>query len=118
MGTIATTTILSNVMTAGQRRAVILCTLSASYATGGDTIDLSALSAASGGGFTLVHGGHMIASPTAGNDKYLCTYVPAAAYAPATGLVKIRDASAASDAEVSNTTDLSAVTIIFEFIGK
>ena len=115
MGT-ATSSVLSNELHTHGRRAVIIITGSASYATGGDTINLSALE---GGGFTKVHGVSFIAMGIGGaaNDKYRFAYVPAASYAPATGVLKIRDLSAASDAEVSSTTDLSAVTWIAEVVG-
>lgn len=115
MGT-ATSSVLSNELHTHGRRAVIVITGSASYATGGDTIDLSALA---GGGFTKVHGVNFLAMGIGGaaNDKYRLAYVPAAAYAPATGVLKIRDLSAASDAEVTATTDLSAVSWIAEVVG-
>ncbi len=117
MGTIAVTTVLNNELHRDRRQATLLLTLSASYATGGDTLDLSAVT---GGGFTLVHGIRAVGVGVsgAGNDKYHFTYVPATGYAPATCLLKIRDLSAASDAEVSNTTDLSAVTVLVDVVGK
>lgn len=115
MGTVANTTLLSNQLDTMNRRAVLLVTGSASYATGGDTIDLSAVT---GGGFTKVYGVKLIGQPTAASDRYHPTFVPAAAYAAATGKLKIRDLNATdSAAEVSNTTDLSAVTWVFEVTG-
>ena len=115
MGT-ATAAVLSNELHTHGRRAIITITGSASYATGGDTIDLSALA---GGGFVKVHGVSFVAQGIGGaaNDKYRFAYVPAASYAPSTGVLKIRDLSAASDAEVSSTTDLSAVVWVAEVVG-
>ena len=51
-------------------------------------------------------------------DRYFCTYVPAAAGAPATGKVKVRDADAATAmSEVAGAADLSTVTFTFEVTG-
>lgn len=91
------------------KRGVFTALLPASYDAGGSTLDLSSH-------FALVHGVKFVGQATAANDKYHCTYIPAAAYAPATGLVKVRDLSAAADAEASG--DLSAVTVRFEVVGR
>ena len=113
MGAITVTTQVVNVLSPKQRRAVLLLTLPASYDTGGSALDLSALT---DGGFTKVHGLQVL-SIAAANDKYSLSFVPGSSYAPSTGLVKIRDLSAASDAEVSGATDLSAVTVTVEVVG-
>lgn len=90
-----------------------------SYATGGDTLDLSMTALGKVHGFKArVDGVTLIAQPTAANSKYVPVYVRAAAGAAATGLVKIHDTSAAADAEVSNATDLSGVTFIFKAVGE
>lgn len=115
MGTVANTTLLSNRLDAMTREALLVITGSASYATGGDTIDLSAVT---GGGFTKVYGVQVIGQPTAASDRYHITFVPAAAYAAATGKLKIRDLNATdSAAEVSNTADLSSVTWVVRVTG-
>lgn len=82
-----------------------------SYATGGDTLDLSAATLGKVNGFSkrvdcVTFGGINAAAST----KYLPVYVPAASGAPATGVVKVHDTSAAADAEVTNATDISAAT--------
>lgn len=93
--------------------AVVTVQGSASYDSGGSAADLST----SGNlglqyGFQTVKGAIAIGQATAGNDKYYCTYVPATA---ATGLIKVRDLSAASDAEASG--DISSVAWKFLVIG-
>ena len=113
MGAIAVTTVLSNDLSTNARKAVLLLTLPASYDTGGSVLDLSAIT---GGGFTKVFGVSQLGIAAA-NDKYRLSFVPAASYAAATPLVKIRDLSAASDAEGSCATDLSAVTVVVEVTG-
>jgi hypothetical protein len=113
MGAIAVTTVLSNDLSTKARKAVLLLTLPASYDTGGSVLDLSAIT---GGGFTKVFGVSQLGIAAA-SDKYRLSFVPAASYAAATPLVKIRDLSAASDAEVSGATDLSAITTVVEVTG-
>lgn len=95
------------------RRAIITATGSASYDTNGSVLDCSAIT---GGGFTKVHGIRQVGISAHGNDKYHLTFVPAASYGTSP-TIKVRDLSAASDAEVSSTTDLSGVTFILEVIG-
>lgn len=116
MGSMAISATLSNELGAHTRRAVIVVTGSASYATNGDTLDLSALT---GGGMTVVFGVSRVAVGAHGNDKYNLSYTPAAAGAPATGKIKIRDLAAGTPgAEVSSTTDLSAVSWTLEVVGS
>jgi hypothetical protein len=91
------------------KKGIFTAVLPASYDAGGSVLDLSAH-------FTYVHGVKFVGQATAANDKYYCTYIPAAAYAPATGLVKVRDLTAAADAEASG--DLSGVTVRFEVEGR
>jgi hypothetical protein len=114
MGAITVTTVLSNELNANTRKATLLLTLPASYDTGGSVLDLSAVT---GGGFTKVYGVTRLGVSPAANDKYHLSFVPAASYAPSTPVVKIRDLSAASDAEVASTTDLSATTVVVEVTG-
>lgn len=114
MGAIAITTVLTNELNANTRKATLLLTLPASYDTGGSVIDLSAVT---GGGFTKVYGLARLGVSPAASDKYHLSFVPAASYAAATPVVKIRDLSAASDAEVASTTDLSGTTVVVEVTG-
>jgi hypothetical protein len=96
----------------GMKTALITVTLSNSYATGGDSINLGTggnLSTAHG--FTKVFGVSLAGHETAASDKYYITFIPGASNSPTAGLLKIRDLSAASDAEVSNATDLSATVV-------
>jgi hypothetical protein len=93
------------------KRAVIDTLGPASYDTGGSLIDLSATFPSKVLGVTVI-----AVSPHA-SDKYYVTFIPGASDGPALGKLKIRDLSAASDAEVSSTTDLSATTFRIEAIG-
>lgn len=111
---------LSNELHGKQRRAVVLVTGTASYDTNGSVIDLSALTS---GGFTKVHGAKLIGVGAHTSDKYLMTFVPAASYAAATGTIKVRNAlivttgTPGSLDEIASTTDLSALTFVFEVVG-
>lgn len=95
------------------RRAVVTVTGPASYDTNGSAISCTDFP---GGGFTKVHGIRPVGVSAHANDKYHVQFVPAASYGTSPTL-KVRDLSAASDAEVSSTTDLSGVTLILEVIG-
>lgn len=102
----------------GQKRAVITATGPTSYDTNGSVIDLATTGLlATPHGFVAVHGVTLVAVPVHGSDIYNARYVHAASYAPATGTVKVRDLTAASDAEIANATNLSTVTFVFEVIG-
>lgn len=101
--------------------AVISTVGSGSYATGGDTLDLSSAAAGLGdkfNGFTEVFSVNQCSYGAAADSKYFAAYIPAALGAAATGLVKIHDLTAASDAELASTTSLSAVTFYFTVIGR
>jgi len=104
---------LQNEFGTKSRRAIITATGPSSYDTNGSAIDLSAVT---GGGFTKVHGVRLVGVSAHANDKYHVQFIPAASYGTSPTL-KVRDLSAASDAEVSSTTDLSAVALILEVIG-
>ena len=102
-----------------QKKAILRFKGPATYEAGGSTIDLSsaATSLAAFGGFSKVYGVQVVAQTTAGDDKYYCTYIPADAnYVASTGKIKVRDLSAASDAEASG--DLSAVIFRILVWGK
>jgi len=121
MGTMALTAanVLAEPDALGIKVVIGKVTGSASYATGGDTIpDLStAGNLGQAQGFTKVFGIVFCGNETAADDQFLCTYVPTAAHSPTAGKVKIRDVTAAADAEVAATTDLSARTFRFLIIG-
>jgi hypothetical protein len=95
----------------GLKKAVVTVTGCTSYETGGSALDLSSIFK------SKVYGISRIGTDPHGSDKYALTYVPAASNAPATGKIKIRDLTAASDAEVTSTTDLSATTWTLEVTG-
>lgn len=107
----------------GMKRAIIQCTGTASYDTGGSVLNLSSTNTTLTGFngeafFTYVYGLSVVNVGTAASDKYRLQYLGAAAFAPATGVIKVRDLSATDSAtEVSSTTDLSATTWTFEVFG-
>jgi hypothetical protein len=109
MGAMTVGTVKGSTSLSGRMKMVVVSVAgSTSYATGGDTIDLSTtgtLGAADGfTGVTAVIPGDVAA---AADDVYRLQYVGATA---ATGLIKMRDLAAASDAEVTNATNLSTKT--------
>lgn len=121
MGTFAAPTVKISAPVGNAKIAVVSCAGSSSYATGGDTLDLSSGSSGFNNkfdAFAEVFAVTQVAIGAAADDIYDCKFVPAAAGAPATGLVKIRDLSAASDAEVSNATNLSGKTFYFLVVGR
>lgn len=95
------------------RTAVVTATAPASYDAGGSVIDLSSLAS---GGFTKVYGVDLIGQATAASDRYQPTFVPAVAYAAATGKLKIRDINS-TDAAAEASGDLSAVTFVLRVTG-
>lgn len=102
------------------KRAVIEALGPTSYDAAGSIIDLSSANTVLTGlnneaAFTVVRGVAKLGVSPAASDRYSPSYIPAASGAPATGLVKLRDQNAASDAEPSG--DLSGTTFIFEVIG-
>jgi hypothetical protein len=102
----------------GMKQLLCVVTGSASYATGGDTIDFSTSGTLGQAlGFQTVTGCVLVGQDTAASTKYLPFFLPAAADAAATGKLKLHDITAASDAEVTAATDLSAVTFRFLVYG-
>jgi hypothetical protein len=93
------------------KTALVTITGSASYDTGGSLIDLSAY-------FTKVRGAQAISASTAALSKYKFTFIPGASDGAALGKLKVNDVTAASGAEVSSTTDLSAGTYRVMFYGS
>lgn len=97
-------------VTGGIKKAVVTVTGSASYDTGGSTLDLSSI-------FTLVYGVNVIAISPHASGKYNDRFIPGASYAPSTGKIKLYDTTTDPGAEVSSTTDLSATTFTIEVTG-
>lgn len=111
--------VLSCTPLGNEKRVVFTATGSASYDTNGSTINLGTSGVLGPwAGFSVVYGVTLVGVAAHGSSKYQFTYVPAAAYAAATGTLKAYDVSGASDAEVASTTDLSAATFIFEARGR
>lgn len=124
MGTLTVTAVRSvNVGGVGTgKRAVIEATGPASYDTAGSIIDLSTANTVLTGlnneaAFTHVRGVSVLGISPHGSDIYRPAFVPGASGGPALGKLKIRDLSAASDAEVTSTTDLSGTTLVLEIVG-
>ena len=90
----------------------------ASYDANGSVIDLSVATRGAWEGFTVVYDVQQVSIGAHGNDKYRLMFVPAGSGAAATGALKVRDLSAASDAEVSGATDLSGVTFYLRVQGR
>jgi hypothetical protein len=103
------------VLGGGLKTAVVLVTLPASYDAGGSTVDFSTSGQLGANGFRTVHSAMQCGQATAADDKYYATFIVASSDAAATGKLKVRDLSAASDAEASG--DLSAVVIRFVVMG-
>lgn len=113
----------------GRGKSVVLtATGPASYDTGGSIIDLSSANTVltgfvSDAALVRVTGLKVVGIGAAAADRYHCTYIPAAAGAPATGLIKVRDldttGAGATDGviQVAGAADLSTVTFTFEITG-
>jgi hypothetical protein len=100
------------------KRVTFTATGTASYDTAGSVLNLATSGVLGINGFSAVHGVKLVGVAAAASDRYVCTYVRAAAGAPATGKLKVRDADdATAMIEVSSTTDLSALTFVFEAVG-
>lgn len=105
------------------KRVTFTATGTASYDTGGSVLNLAQSGVLGINGFAAVHGVKLVGVADAASDRYLCTYVRAAAGAAATGLLKVRDlattGAGATDGviELASLGDLSALTFIFEAVG-
>lgn len=88
-------------------QAVVTVVHTGTYATGGQTCDLSAIFP------TEVYGGHPI-SDTQDDGGYKSTYVLATAGAPATGIIQMYyvDANNVADAAFVEVADMVALTAI------
>lgn len=108
MGTMATPSQLSKIE--GSNGKIISFTVagSSSYATGGDTLDLSSF-------FAVVD--NLVGSADGG--RYKVMFDRPSAGAPATCLVLVYDAGAADGGdEVANATNLSAQTFLLTVFGR
>lgn len=111
--------VLNTSTNSGRKVTTFTATGSASYDSGGSTIDLST-SGVLGveAGFTVVHGCRQVglANGGAANSKYYHSFIVGSSYSPTGGKIKIHDLSQAADAETSG--DLSAITFIYEAVGR
>lgn len=115
MGTMASPTGLSAVHGSNEKSVTISIAGSASYATGGDTLDMSVATLGSVLGFAIVN------NIVGGSDGgvYAARYDRASAGAPATCKVVLYNSAAADGGdEVANATDLSAVTFLLTVSGR
>ncbi len=117
MGAFTVTQVDQLVNVVGQKRVILRATGPASYDAGGSVIDLSTSNSVLGkeNGFTKVYGVRQCGIGASGASIFDAKYIPAAANAPDTGKVFLRDLSAASDAEASG--DLHTHTFILEATG-
>lgn len=115
MGTMASPTVLDVVHGSNSKKVVVSIAGSSSYATGGDTFDLSFATLGMNGGFSVVN--HVVGSSDGG--QYDVRFDRASAGAPATTKLVIYNAGAADGGdELANATDLSAVTFYIEISGR
>ena len=115
MGTMASPTGLNAAHGSNEKSVTISIPGSASYATGGDTLDLSVATLGSVLGFTIVN------NIVGGSDGgvYDARFDRAASGAPATSKVVIYNSGAADGGgDVANATDLSAVTFLLTITGR
>lgn len=115
MGTMASPTVLSAVHGSNGKIVTLSVTGSASYATGGDTFDLSTATVGIDGGFAIVN------DISGGSDGgvYGVRFDRAASGAPATTKLVIYNSGAADAGdETANATDLSQVTFLLTVFGR
>lgn len=105
------------------KRVLVTATGPASYDSNGSVLNVASSNTTltdivNDAYLTVVNGVCQVGISPHASDKYDCKYIRDTAGAPATGTVKVRDLSAASDAEVSAATDLSGTTFYFELVGR
>ena len=99
------------------KKALVTVTGSASYDTGGSTIDLSSIFP------SKVYGARIIAVTPHASDKYLASYIAGSSNNPATGKLKFRNLATVTTGtpgsvdEAASTLDLSATTFTLEVDG-
>lgn len=115
MGTMASPTVLNAIHGSNGKSVVLSLAGSSSYATGGDTFDLSVATLGIDAGFAIVN------DISGGSDggRYAVRFDRATSGAPATTKLVIYDSGAADGGdEVANTTDLSAITFYLTVRGR
>lgn len=105
-----------------QKRVTFQFTGTGSYDTGGSLVDLSSANSTLTdlnplASFTRVDGVNVMGVTPHGSAKYQLAYVRASSGAPATGKLKVIDATTDPGAEASSTADLSGTTWFAEVIG-
>jgi hypothetical protein len=99
------------------KKAIVTVTGSASYDTGGSTLDLSSIFP------SKVYGARVIAVTPHASDKYREAYIAGSSNNPATGKIKLRNLATVTTGtpgsvdEVASTTDLSGTTFTLEVTG-
>lgn len=115
MGTMSSPTALNALHGSNGKAVTLSIAGSSSYATGGDTFDLSTATLGVDAGFAIVN------DISGGSDggRYAVRFDRATSGAPATTKLVIYDASAADGGdEVANATDLSAITFYLTVHGR
>lgn len=115
MGTMSSPTLKSVVHGSNAKITNIEIAGSASYATGGDTLDLSVATLGANAGFAIVD------NVTGGSDGgvYAVRFDRATAGAPATTKILIYNSAAADGGdETANATDLSGSTFYITVTGR
>ncbi len=115
--------VLSGSDVGGVKRRIVSALGPNTYSSGGNEFDCSA-DATDGFGvafdaFNVVHSIKLISvgpGTAASASTYAMTYIPATAYAAATGKIKVDDLLQATPAE--NAASLAALTFVFEVIGR
>lgn len=108
--------VLSPLNAVGGKCIVLSATGPSSYDTGGSVIDLSVSTLGAESGLTNVRGVLIIGMGASGSAKFLGLYLAGAS--AALGKLLLRDLTAASDAEVTNATDLSTHTFYLVAFGS
>lgn len=117
MGAFTSVSVLAGSDAGGIKTRIVTATGPASYDSGGSVIDLSSTGLANAyDGFVLVYGGRCISNEDATDCTYLAEYIAAAAYAPATGKLRISLREQATPAEASG--DMSGRVWTFVFYGR
>ncbi len=118
-------TVIGEDNSGGLKRRIVTSPGPASYTTGGGEFDCSSNTTDGMGtqydALTVVYSIKVIGlapAGTASNSKYKSTYLPATAYAAATGLLKLEDMIQATPAEATSSGDLSAIVFLIEVVGR
>lgn len=99
------------------KKAIVTVTGSASYDSGGSTLDLSSIFP------SKVYGANVVAVTPHASDKYRASYIAGSSNNPATGKIKLRNLATVTTGtpgsvdETASTTDLSGTTWTLEVTG-